>query len=73
MKNMTIKNLTIKSKLNIMAVTIVLAVVFIGTYNLFANYKSLQSIDSVYHSGQKVSFLADKVLQPINSLRETSL
>jgi methyl-accepting chemotaxis protein len=72
-KNMTIKNLTIKSKLNIMAVTIVLAVVFIGTYNLFANYKSLQSIDSVYHSGQKVSFLADKVLQPINSLRETSL
>lgn len=73
MKNMTIKNMTIKNKLNIMAVTIVLAVVFIGTYNLFSNFKNLQSIDSVYHSGQKVSFLADKVLQPINSLRETSL
>lgn len=73
MKNITIKNLTIKSKLNIMAVTIVLVVVFIGTYNLFSNYKNLQSIDSVYHSAQKVSFLAGKVLLPINSLRETSL
>lgn len=56
-----------------MAITIVLAVVSIGAYSLLSNYKNLQSIDSVYRSGQKVSFLADKLLQPINSLRETSL
>jgi len=56
-----------------MAATIVLAVISIGIYSLYSNYKNLQSIDSVYQSGQKVSFLADKLLQPINSLRETSL
>tara|TARA_R110000782_G_scaffold235939_13_gene322044 strand:- start:971 stop:2578 length:1608 start_codon:yes stop_codon:yes gene_type:complete len=67
------KNLTIKNKLIIMAATIVLAVIFIGVYSVYSNYKNLNSIDSVYRSGQKVSFLADKLLQPINSLRETSL
>lgn len=67
------KKLTIKNKLTMMAITIVLAVVSIGAYSLLSNYKNLQSIDSVYRSGQKVSFLADKLLQPINSLRETSL
>lgn len=67
------KNLTIKTKLTIMAITTVLAVVFIGGYSLVSNYRNLQSIDSIYRSEQKVSFLADKLLQPINSLRETSL
>ena len=56
-----------------MAATIVLAVIFIGVYSLYSNYKNLKSIDSVYRSGQKVSFMADKLLQPINSLREMSL
>jgi len=68
-----VKNLTIKTKLTIMAITTVLAVVFIGGYSLVSNYRNLQSIDSIYRSEQKVSFLADKLLQPINSLRETSL
>ncbi len=56
-----------------MAATIVLAVIFIGVYSLYSNYKNIKSIDSVYRSGQEVSFLADKLLQPINNLRETSL
>jgi len=56
-----------------MAATIILAVIFIGVYGLYSNYKNLKSIDSVYRSGHKVSFLADRLLQPINSLREMSL
>ncbi len=67
------KNLTIKNKLALMSIVIVLAVVSIGTYSAISNYKNLNSIDEVSSSGQQVSFLADKLLQPINSLRETSL
>lgn len=67
------KNLTIKDKLTAMSVVIVLAVGSIGVYSSIANYTSLQSIDSIHGSGQKVAFLADQLLQPINSLRETSL
>lgn len=67
------KNLTIKNKLTIMSVVIVLAVASIGIYSSVVSYKGLYSIDNIHGSGQKVAFLTDKLLQPINNLRETSL
>ena len=73
MKILTIKNLTIKNKLTIISITIVLAIATVSAFSLISNYKNLQSIDKVYSSGKQVSFLADNILQPINKLRETSL
>jgi methyl-accepting chemotaxis protein len=68
-----VKNITIKNKLNIISMIMVVAVISIGIYSLISNYRNLQSIDSVHRSGQKVSYLADKLFQPISNLRETSL